>query len=86
MQKCSNCETDADIAYVGAGSPILYCNAHLPGFLMRPEYKHTLLPAQDAAPVVEPVVEAPTAKSSKKKTTSDATADETTAPAEEPTP
>jgi hypothetical protein len=53
---------------------------------MRPDYKHTLLPAQDVAPVVEPNVEAPTAKSSKKKTTSDATAEEATAPAEEPTP
>jgi hypothetical protein len=86
MQTCSNCETDADIAYVGAGVPIVYCNAHLPGFLMRPDYKHTLIPAQDAAPVVEPDVEAPTAKASKKKTTSDATAEEATAPAEEPTP
>lgn len=92
MSKCANCETDATIAYVGAGRPISYCNKHLPSFLRRPEYKYKLAAPKDVTPVVEPVVEAPVVepvvespipKASKKKTTSEAPAEETPAPVEE---
>ena len=86
MNNCANCTTTAAYSYEG----IFYCEKDLPSFLRKPENTHLVIvlgtPGFEetvAAPVEEPVVEAP---KSKKKNTSDAPAEETIAPAEEPNP
>jgi hypothetical protein len=85
MYQCANCDASAEFNYAVANT--YYCSAHLPSFLRLPNNEHLANPmfVAEAALVEEPVVEVAVTKSSK-KATSKATAEETTAPAEEPTP
>ena len=97
MYQCANCTSSAEFNYAVGNA--YYCSAHLPSFLRLPKNAHLANPmfaaAEVVAPVVEeaiveePVEEAKYTKKSKaatQKATSEANAEETTAPAEEPTP
>jgi hypothetical protein len=90
MNTCVNCNSPAEFVLT-TPTPANYCESHLPRFARKTNQFVSFTPIPDVVPpVVEPdstpPAEAPAPKSSKKKTTSEAPAEETTAPAEEPTP
>jgi hypothetical protein len=82
MTKCANCSAAAIVEYpISGDTRILYCEKHIPAFLLKPAYKGRLnYNINVPAPVVEKVVEEAVVEEPSKKKSFKTSTEETPTP------